>query len=290
MRLTELLQQINQKHRTTFALIERYASGEQGAFALIDEMGRQYILKWRPGSQHINQFLYAKRVTDHLRNRGYPAPEYLFLGIAFDGTYSVQTALPGSPMHFLTDHFLPQVLELHKFHIGEALSGPRDWPKEVVNTVLYGGDGYCLHSSLLHHSHSTAQLLRELQTLVLRHRNGVTGANDIVHFDFQPSNLLVQNSDISGVVDWEATCAGDGAFDLATLLFYTYDNTHLREQLWQYALVRTSLNVLSMYLAHLILRQVDWSLRHHDKMTSDRYLSRGYTLLQDITYRSRYVC
>ncbi len=85
MRLTELLQQINQKHRTTFALIERYASGEQGAFALIDEMGRQYILKWRPGSQHINQFLYAKRVTDHLRNRGYPAPEYLFLGIAFDG-------------------------------------------------------------------------------------------------------------------------------------------------------------------------------------------------------------
>jgi hypothetical protein len=45
---------------------------------------------------------------------------------------------------------------------------------------------------------------------------------------------------------------------------------------------RASLELLSMYLAHLILRQVDWSLRHHDQSTSERYITRGQMLLQEI--------
>jgi len=130
-------------------------------------------------------------------------------------------------------------------------------------------------------------LLHQLQQLVLRHQEDPTEINDIVHFDFQPSNVLIYHQEISGVVDWEATCAGDAAFDLATLLFYIYDNVTLREQLWRYALERASLSVLSVYLAHLILRQVDWSLRHHDQTTSNRYLSRGQALLQEIALRSR---
>ncbi|MFL5627796.1 MAG: hypothetical protein ACJ788_19625 [Ktedonobacteraceae bacterium] len=42
-----------------------------------------------------------------------------------------------------------------------------------------------------------------------------------------------------------------------------------------------TLNLLNVYFAHLILRQVDWSLRHHDRKTSERYIARGHALLQD---------
>ncbi|HAG98792.1 MAG TPA: hypothetical protein DCL75_08030, partial [Ktedonobacter sp.] len=55
----------------------------------------------------------------------------------------------------------------------------------------------------------------------------------------------------------------------------------------QHLLQRASLNLLSVYMAHLILRQVDWSLRFNDQGTIERYLSRGRTILQDITQRTQ---
>ena len=284
---TELLQQINKIHRTTFALVEQYAQGEQGAFAIVDSRGKHYVLKWRPDLEHASQVHYVREVTDHLRTKGYPAPAYVWSGYALEGTYFVQTTLPGTPMRSLTESFLSRLIALNELQVGQAPPGPRDWPQEVVNTLLFGGHGYCIHTSLQQHSPETAALLHQLQQLVLRHQEEPTEINDIVHFDFQPSNVLIHHQEISGVVDWEATCAGDAAFDLATLLFYIYDNVALREQLWRYALERSSLSVLSVYLAHLILRQVDWSLRHHDQTTSNRYLSRGQALLQEIARRSR---
>ena len=92
---------------------------------------------------------------------------------------------------------------------------------------------------------------------------------------------------ISGVIDWDGSSAGDCIFDVATLLFYFYDVLEVRERLWDYALERASLKLLSMYFAHLILRQIDWSLRHHDQTTSERYIARGQMLLQEVAHRSR---
>jgi len=57
--------------------------------------------------------------------------------------------------------------------------------------------------------------------------------------------------------------------------------------LWQHLLERSSLKLLSVYMANLILRQVDWSLRFYDLGTIERYLSRGRTILQDIAQRTQ---
>lgn len=107
-------------------------------------------------------------------------------------------------------------------------------------------------------------------------------ASDIVHFDFNPANLLISNGANSGVVDWDGVFAGDCSFDLATLLFYAYDDASLREQLRQHILARTNPGILSVYLAHLILRQTGWSLRLHDAATSNHYLAMSYAILKDI--------
>jgi thiamine kinase-like enzyme len=113
----ELLQQINKIHEMTLTMVKQYAQGEQGAFAVADPAGQQYVLKWRSDLKHV----------DHL------------------------------------------------------------------------------------------------------HKEDITETNDIVHFDFHNLNMLVYQQEISGIIDWDATCAGDAAFDLATLLFYASAEVAIRE-------------------------------------------------------------
>ena len=287
MRLAELLQSINARHQTTFALVWQYPDGEQGAFAITDHPGRRCVLKWEPGDDNLSRMQETRAVTDLLRSIGYPAPRYLFMGDALEGIYSIQSALPGSPMRSLTTALLPRLFELNELQVGRALPGQRDWHQEVINTVLFGGDGYCVHASLQQYSRGTADLLQELQALVVAHQAEPHRTGDIVHGDFQHTNILMHDEQISGVIDWDASSAGNCIFDVATLLFYSYDVLDVRERLWDYALERATLKLLSTYFAHLILRQVDWSLRHHDQTTSERYIARGLLLLQEVTHRSR---
>jgi hypothetical protein len=56
---------------------------------------------------------------------------------------------------------------------------------------------------------------------------------------------------------------GDRGFDIATLLFYSYDvDPAIRSLLWQRCLDVSALAWTTVYLCHLILRQLEWSIRH----------------------------
>jgi aminoglycoside phosphotransferase (APT) family kinase protein len=162
---------------------------------------------------------------------------------------------------------------------------PQVWPEEVLRTVLVGGEGYCLHQSLHEHSAATRELLQALQALVSTYRSTIPLRHDLVHFDFQPANLLVEGTTITGVVDWEGVRVGDAAFDLATLLFYAYDEQPVRTALWERGLALTTPGAFAVYLAHLILRQVDWSLRLHGTPVATRYIARGQQVLQELSAR-----
>lgn len=285
MESVELLQHINEIHDTAFTFVERYTQGEQGAFALADPDGKRYVLKWQPGREHSSRLHYIRMITQHLRARGYPTPDYPWIGYTSGFTYAIQAALPGVPISRMTPSLLTRLIELNELQIAQAPAGPSDWPREVVDTVLVGGQGYCLHASLRQHSSATATLLLRLQEIVIAYKNAIKEQNDIVHFDFNPANLLVHEQAVSGVIDWDGASAGDATFDLATLLFYIYDDVVLRrEHLWPYLSERSSLPVLSVYLAHMILRQVDWSLRHHDPATYNFYIARGQAILEDISH------
>jgi aminoglycoside phosphotransferase (APT) family kinase protein len=116
----------------------------------------------------------------------------------------------------------------------------------------------------------------------MAHRNEQFETNDVVHFDFNPSNILIENGQVSGVIDWEGTCAGDCTFDLATLLFYAFDELDVREHLLDAIMQRVSPAMLSVYMAHLILRQVDWSIRYHNRVTVDYYLRVAEDVLRTV--------
>jgi hypothetical protein len=81
---SDLLHQINQQHATAFVLLDRYTTGEQGAFALVDAKDDRLVLKWAPDLSMLTRFQRARQVTDQLRMLGYPAPEYVLVGCTAD--------------------------------------------------------------------------------------------------------------------------------------------------------------------------------------------------------------
>ncbi len=110
-----------------------------------------------------------------------------------------------------------------------------------------------------------------------------------MHFDFHFQNLLhsadAAGDSITGVIDINPPLlAGDRAFDLATLLFYVYDHEVLRRRIGAQLLELAGSRVARAYLAHMVLRQVEWSVRNYPAAAATRHhLRLGRLIIDDIS-------
>ena len=130
----------------------------------------------------------------------------------------------------------------------------------MVASVVEGRIGYCEHEPLRVHSNETRALLGRLLRIAGAADDFEVPTDDIVHFDLSHANVLsVDGEVITGVIDWEGTTTGDAAFDLVTHALYTYE-LEARDALLTAAADRTDARVLPLYAAHMVLRQVSWSL------------------------------
>ncbi len=291
--LATLVRFINEQHGRAFEARGRYPTGEQGAFAISEVDGgsaRRFVLKWGQGTEVPDDLRRAVTVTARLRAVGYPAPCYHLVGVAppLRVVYSVQEELPGTPLGGrLNQPLLDRVLELNTLQRGRATSPAWGWPEPVADPVLRGGDGFRLLDPLRSYSAATAALLAVLQRLVVTGSGEQPPTEDVVHFDFQGSNILAVGDVVSGVVDWEGCCAGDRAFDLATLFFYAHPAGNAEadqvDRLWRVLVAQTGPRLLGVYLAHLVLRQVGWSIRFHDRAVVARWLTRADEVLRRLS-------
>jgi Phosphotransferase enzyme family len=278
-----LLDQINAQCGTSFRLLGRYPVGENGAFRLMDRTGGRFVPKWTARKEHLPLIHAAATVTDQLRPLGYPTPRYVHYGSLADGTFGVQQALPGRPMLIANAETVNQLVAFNDLHVdrggwlADAFPARPTWAEEVVRAVTdgYAEHDYCVLESLTTYSVTTAELLEVLQTFVTHCADLVAAskAQDIVHFDFSTANVLLAGGRVVGVVDWEGVRAGDRLFDLATLLFYTVPVPEVHERLWKLALERGRPGVLGVYLAHMIVRQIDFSIRHHGAAAVNHWLT-----------------
>jgi aminoglycoside phosphotransferase (APT) family kinase protein len=153
----------------------------------------------------------------------------------------------------------------------------------------YAQHDYCVLESLTSYSVMTAELLEVLQTFVKHHAEevGASKGQDIVHFDFSPANTLSARGRVVGVVDWEGVRAGDRLFDLATQLFYTVPVPEVHGRLWKLALARGRPGVLGVYLAHMIVRQIDFSIRHHGATAVNQWLTYARDLVASMRTKNK---
>jgi aminoglycoside phosphotransferase (APT) family kinase protein len=259
----------------------------------------QLVVKLVPAAERAidNQRRLLRLVRD-LRQRGYPAPEYVGVGESRGTIFTVQRRLPGQSLHpapgmppepELFTALLPSLLSAIELQrdAGDLAAPP--WPGWLLETIETGGDGYCLHATM-RQAPRTAALLRRLQTLAWRNKQDKPRTRDVVHFDMNPANVLHAGGRLSGVVDWNIPFAGGGqgdrGFDVATLLFYGYDIGQARAALWDRALELSGLAWTTVYLCHLSLRQVEWSRRHSPGSPDDaRFLAIAEAVLHDCEAR-----
>lgn len=244
-----ILDELNERHGTYFRVAGDYEGGEFGAQRLLDELGTPYVLKLQPPGL-------GPETTAALRKVGYPAPRYV---VAADG-YSVQEELPGDPLGGWRVPMHPRLLALNDLQAGRAVDDDRSWPAPVVESILVGRDGYMILQTLFDHSPEGRELVELCQAAAIRNAEVLSTADDIVHWDFTAANVLATGGEISGVIDWGGTCSGDRLFDLATFLYYAGDAA---PDLRAHIVERIGERGLSVYLAHMAIRQAEWSVRHH---------------------------
>lgn len=277
-----IINAINAQHGLGLTLGERFASGEQGAFAVRAVTGTAYVLKLSAEAGALDRLQRAQIVTKHLRGLGYPAPSYHLNGVVEGLIYSLQEVLPGRPIEAIGMTHVARLVALNALQRGPASLPANDWPRPIIDSVLVGCDSYCVLESLDGYSRATRALLIHVQSLVTEHADVACPAGDIVHFDFNPANILIDDDQISGVVDWDGVMSGDRMFDLVTLLFYAGADRGTRQAIWQHLRTASTPGAISLYLAHIIVRQVDWSIRHHDADTIESWLGVADSLLKEL--------
>jgi thiamine kinase-like enzyme len=125
-------------------------------------------------------------------------------------------------------------------------------------------------------------MLQAVQAIVRRYAGQIAPQADIVHYDCNPVNVLASATGITGVIDWDGWCAGDRMFDVATMLLYSYADLAVRTSLWQTILKHSGPEPGAVYLAYLIHRQVDWSIRYHTAEAIEHWLRIAAAILDDV--------
>jgi hypothetical protein len=258
-------------------LVGRLPHGKgTGAYEVRQPDGSSAVLKLFGGD--VLDLGATTALTDALRARGYPVPAIRAAGVLDGVKYEIQQRMPGAPLEQTTADRVEPLRELVELQRDVGLPGRGPWLDHMVASVVDGCTGYCEHAAMLEHSDETRAMLERLCRIAETARGVAVAERDIVHYDFSPYNVLVTGDRITGVVDWDGATNGDAAFDLVTLAAFTYDD-RVRDQLLAVAAARTDPRAIALYAAHMVLRQVDWSLRNHGDVEVAWFMGIGTDLL-----------
>jgi Ser/Thr protein kinase RdoA (MazF antagonist) len=278
----ELLRILRDEAGLDLVTLAPAGGGESGtAFWVTDRAGKASLLKIMPGppAESAAQLRALAAMTARLRARDYPAPRVAVTGHAAGLGFWIQDRLPGRPLDpgdgapedvATLARLLPELIRLNDAQVGLGDGHASSWPALLTRTLTVGADGYCVHSTL-EASPDTRAMLRVVREIGARCGPAIPPGTDFMHYDFTPANLLTDGATITGVIDINApVLPGDRAFDLATLLFYAYDHDGIRARLGSRLLELAGHQAARAYLAHIVLRQVDWSVRHHPAAAATR--------------------
>ncbi|GAA3106185.1 hypothetical protein JOF29_001839 [Kribbella aluminosa] len=253
-----LLDEVNRSTGAGLEFVGRAAGGEVGAAFVRWPDGRDGVLT--RGAGGLAELRRTAAALDVAQALGLPVPQYQMLAGLPDGVGVVQERLPGRAPEKADRTLLEAMIALSERFAGIAPALP-----VPSMYLLESGPGFCLHESLERYDDRTRRLLGWIREVGRGEPGGMTG-DDLVHLDFHPGNVLVDDAGtITGIVDWDGIGRGDRKFGLVTLRFSAHVRLPDADLTWFDELLRTVLEpaVLRLYWAHMALRQVDWSIRHH---------------------------
>jgi hypothetical protein len=133
--------------------------GESRSTFAVAAGGEEFVVKLVPAAgQAIDNQLRLVRMVRDLRQRGFPAPEYLGVGESSGTIFTLQRRLPGQPLHRgagaqpapgLFAEVLPSLLAAVDLQRDAGDLARPPWPAWLLGTIEAGGNGYCLHATML---------------------------------------------------------------------------------------------------------------------------------------------
>jgi hypothetical protein len=255
-----------------------FAGGEVGATDVRGDDGSRFVLKWWDGDAAAGRR--AAALVDRLRARGYPIPRYVIADDVGGATVMLQEYVDGTLSDDVSAATVKTLLALNGRQVGEGDAEFAEWSAYIAGSLLHGCDGYCVHQPLRDYDRRTAALLETIRGI--GERVGDLPSGDAVHVDFHHRNVLLAEGTVAAVIDWEGCRSGDAVFDLVTLAFgltVARVPAAARERVWDEARRRAAPNALRAYVAHMALREVDWSIRHRTAADVDHWLAVAHTFL-----------
>lgn len=279
--LRQVVRLIRDERGLNLRAVGVFAGGEVGAADVRGDDGSRYVLKWWEGDADAGRG--AAALVERLRERGYPILRFVVADDVGGVTVMLQEYVEGTVRDEVSDGVIAMLLFLNGLQVGAGDTAATDWTNYVVGSLVRGCDGYCVHEPLQEYDGRTSALLETIHTAGDAVQDLPSG--DVVHVDFHHRNVLVADGAISAVIDWEGCRSGDSAFDLATLAFdlsIAQVSAKARDLVLVELRRRAAPDVRRAYIAHMALRQVDWSIRHRTAEDVDHWLRVSSDFLDDV--------
>jgi hypothetical protein len=281
MRLPQVVKLIREERGLNLRAVGVFAGGEVGAADVRGDDGSRYVLKWWEGDAAAGRG--AAALVERLRQLGYPIPRFIVADDVGGITVMLQQYVEGVVRDDVSDEVIATLLSFNGLQTGAGDAAATDWTNYIVGSLLKGCDGYCVHAPLREYDRRTSVLLETVQAAGAAVDE--LPSSDVVHVDFHHRNVLVSGVAVSAVIDWEGCRSGDSTFDLVTLAFglsVARVSAGARDQVLEEVRKRATPDVRRAYVAHMALRQVDWSIRHRTAEDVDHWLRVSAEFLADV--------
>ena len=201
--------------RLGLTIERRLDGGVFGAILVRTAGAGRAVLKLLPDWESLSlaAVTEAAAAADRLRDRGYPIPAVLDLGLVEGTVFTLQEYVPGEVPDRITEPVAGRLVELWELHRGAAPQADGGWARRLADEIEGGTE---LRPRL-----TDPRAVAVLDRVLAVGRTADTAGfrtGDVVHGDFHTGNVLVDDHGrLAAVIDWEGTRAGDARFDLVRL-------------------------------------------------------------------------
>ncbi len=253
--------------------------------------GADAVLKVLPHAKrgHLDETMRARRVVEHLRERGYPTPAWLGVGATGTHVWHLMDFVDAAPAPELTSPVVEQLMEIVELQAGQA-SEPHDHWSYAWRLATGQEHGRDLAPSLTTAVAGLTGYSPAVSDLVQRLRLGCVvaspprGAPDMVHTDLSPGNVLVRDGVVVAVVDIGNAGSGTRATDLITLVWQTFQDPldGVRSQLWTRILALVGWEGATVLAATQILVGLEVPVRQGRHDVVPGMVQRGHRVLDEL--------
>lgn len=143
-----------------------------------------------------------------MADRAVPIPRLLERGTVGDYSYLFYEFVEGEWPPRVDENLAIHMLALTDLQRDAAPQADPDWPVTVARMITDGDPSLDIHPQRLRNHPAGPGILRTTQAALDACDPSHLRSTDVVHGDFAPENLLVNEGQISAVLDWEQSRTG----------------------------------------------------------------------------------